>query len=268
MDEKTSGEGGDYRDRLEFVLIDSQTFLSTNIMPTAREKRKVRRQMEDVVHRERGMDLLTFKAMTWRQEEFWSLMEKNTVTLAHGAAGTGKTLLALWFGMTQVAKGEVGKVIYIRSDVGVEFQRGRGALPGDFNEKVRPLIGPVLDNLPVMMRNQGAAEYVIGKSIVEPVLLEDVRGRSFNDCFIVVDEAQNLLPNHVKTCLTRIGDGSKMAMVGDTRQADLEVFRRENGLLDAVHRLANMRDVGMVKFEKEDIVRNSVIAHILDRYDD
>jgi len=72
----------------------------------------------------------------------------------------------------------------------------------------------------------------------------------------------------LKTCLTRIGDGSKMAMVGDTKQSDLDVFRRDNGLLDAVHRLDNMRDVGIVRFEKEDIVRNSVIAHILDRYDD
>lgn len=268
MDNKPNGKGGEHNGHLKFVLVESQTFNSVNIMPTAREKRKVRRSMEDAVHRERGMDLLPFKAMTWRQDEFWNLMEKNTVTMAHGHAGTGKTLLALWFGMTQISKGEVEKVIYIRSDVGVEFQRGRGALPGDFNEKVRPLLGPVLDNLPVMMRNQGAAEYLISKNIVEPVLLEDVRGRSFNDCFVVVDEAQNMLPTHVKTCLTRIGEGSKMAMVGDTKQSDLEVFRRDNGLLDAVYRLKDMRDVGIVQFEKEDIVRNSVIAHILDRYDD
>lgn len=263
-----NSEGGDVRDHLEFVLIETQTFDNPNLMPTAKEKRKVRRAMEDVVHRERGMDLLPFKAMTWRQDEFWNLMERNSVTMAHGHAGTGKTLLALWFGMTLVSRGEVDKVIYIRSDVGVEFQRGRGALPGDFNEKVRPLIGPVLDNLPVMTRNQGAAEYLVSKGIVEPVLLEDVRGRSFNDCFIVVDEAQNMLPSHVKTCLTRLGQDSKMAIVGDTKQSDLEVFRRDNGLLDAVYRLRDMRDVGIVQFEKEDIVRNSVIAHILDRYDD
>lgn len=261
-------QGGDPHDRLEFVLVESRTFVANNLMPTAREKRKVRRQMEDVVHRERGMDLTPFRAMTWRQDEFWNTMGKNAVTLAHGHAGTGKTLLALWKGMTLIQQGEVERVVYIRSDVGVEFQRGRGALPGDFNEKVRPLLGPVLDNLPVMMRNQGAADYVISKGIIEPVLLEDVRGRSFNDCFIVVDEAQNMLPSHVKTCLTRLGQESRMAIVGDTKQSDLEVFRRDNGLLDAVYRLRDMRDVGIVQFEKEDIVRNSVIAHILDRYDD
>jgi len=262
------GKGGDRDDCLGFTLVDSQTFVLNITMPTAREKRRVRRQMEDAVYRERGMDLVPFHAMTWRQDEFWGQMNKNAVTLAHGHSGTGKTLLALWKGMTLVQQGEVEKVVYIRSDVGVEFQRGRGALPGDFSEKVRPLIGPVLDNLPVMMRNQGAAEYVISKGIVEPTLLEDVRGRSFNDCFIVVDEAQNMLPSHVKTCLTRLGQDSRMAIVGDTKQSDLEVFRRDNGLLDAIHRLRDTRGVGIVQFEKEDIVRNSVIAHILDRYDD
>jgi len=261
-------EGGEPCNHLEFVLVESQTFTTYNLMPTAREKRKVRRDIETVVHRERGMDLHPFKAKTWRQDEFWNQMGCNSITLAHGHAGTGKTLLALWFGMTQIIRGEVDKVVYVRSDVGVDFQRGRGALPGNFNEKVRPLIGPVLDNLPVMTKNQGAAEYLIEKGLIEPVLLEDIRGRSFNNCFIVVDEAQNMLPLHVKTCLTRLGEGSKMAIIGDTKQSDLEVFRRDNGLLDAVYRLKDMEDVGIVKFEKEDIVRNSVIAHILDRYDD
>ena len=86
--------------------------------------------------------------------------------------------------------------------------------------------------------------------------------------FVILDEAQNLLPSHCKTVMTRLGSGSKMAVIGDTRQTDLEVFRRDNGLLDAVHRLRDLREVGIVQFEKEDIVRNSVIAHILDRYDD
>jgi phosphate starvation-inducible PhoH-like protein len=100
------------------------------------------------------------------------------------------------------------------------------------------------------------------------VLLEDIRGRSLNDAFVILDEAQNLLPSHVKTVLTRIGSGSKMAMVGDTRQVDLEVFDRSNGLLDATYRLRDLREVDIVKFEKEDVVRNSVIGQILDRYED
>lgn len=234
---------------------------------TSRQKRKVRR-ITSQQESEKTMDLLSFKPYTRRQEEFWNLMNRNTVTIAHGAAGTGKTLLALWYGLSLVNNRLVDKVIYIRSDVGVELQRGRGALPGDFHEKIKPLLGPVLDNLPVMVRSLGAAEYLINKSIIEPVLLEDVRGRSFNNSFVIVDEAQNLLPNHVKTCLTRLGSKSKMVVIGDTRQADLEAFRRNNGLLDAVHRLKNLKDVGIVQFDRTDSVRNSIISDVLERYEE
>jgi phosphate starvation-inducible PhoH-like protein len=238
-------------------------------MPTtSRTKRKLRRVEAQIQQQEKSMDLLGFRPLTWRQEEFWKLMNKNTVVLAHGAAGTGKTLLALWYGLEMVKRREVDKVIYIRSDVGVEFQRGRGALPGDFNEKIKPLLGPIMDNLPVLMKSGGAADYLISKSIIEPVLLEDVRGRSFNHCFVIVDESQNLLPSHVKTCLTRLGQKSKMVLIGDTKQADLEVFRNNNGLVDAIYRLQNLKNVGIIKFEKTDSVRNGLISEILDRYED
>lgn len=241
-------------------------------MPTtSRQKRKIRRissQQENFNISNNKMDLLSFKPFTRKQEEFWNLMNKHTVVIAHGAAGTGKTLLALWYGLSLVNNNLVDRVIYVRSDVGVEFQRGRGALPGDFNEKIKPLLGPVLDNLPVMVKSTGMAEYLINKNIIEPVLLEDVRGRSFNNSFVIVDEAQNLLPTHVKTCLTRLGQKSKMVMIGDTKQADLETFRRNNGLLDAVHRLQNLKNVGIIKFDRTDSVRNSIISDVLERYED
>ena len=239
---------------------------------SAREKRKLRRQVEMIEtkmgYESRGMDILPVKFQTYRQEEFNHLIRTNTVTIAHGSAGTGKTLLALWTGLSLVAKGDFDKVVYIRSDVGVEFQRGRGALPGDMSEKIAPLLGPILDNIPVCCRSHGAANYLLEKGIVEPLLLEDIRGRSLNKSFVIVDEVQNFLPIHVKTCLTRVGSESKMVLIGDTKQADLDVFRRENGLVDAIYRLRHLQDVGILEFHKEDIVRNSVIAHILDRYDD
>jgi phosphate starvation-inducible protein PhoH and related proteins len=238
-------------------------------MPTtSRQKRKIRRVSSQQESNSYKMDLLSFKPFTRKQEEFWNLMNKNTVVVAHGAAGTGKTLLALWYGLSLVNNNLVDKVIYVRSDVGVEFQRGRGALPGDFNEKIKPLLGPVLDNLPVMVKSTGMAEYLISKNIIEPVLLEDVRGRSFNNSFVIVDEAQNLLPTHVKTCLTRLGQKSKMVLIGDTKQADLETFRRNNGLLDAVYRLQNLKNVGIIKFDRTDSVRNSIISDVLERYED
>jgi phosphate starvation-inducible PhoH-like protein len=239
---------------------------------SSREKRKLRRQTEvteqKIGFESRGMDILPVKFQTYRQEEFHRMMMTHTVTIAHGSAGTGKTLVALWTGLSLVAKGDFDKVVYVRSDVGVEFQRGRGALPGDMSEKIAPLLGPVMDNLPVCCRSHGSANYLLEKGIVEPLLLEDIRGRSLNNAFVVVDEVQNFLPMHVKTCLTRVGQDSKMVLIGDTKQADLDVFRRENGLVDAIYRLRQLKDVGIMEFHKEDIVRNSVIAHVLDRYDD
>ena len=240
-------------------------------MLKSREKRKARRaESAQMIERaySRGMDVASPKFLTWRQEEFWNLLKKNTVTIAAGAAGTGKTLIALHFGLYGVSNGDFDKVYYVRSDVGVELQRGRGALPGEMSEKIAPLVAPVYDNLPCIMKSQGAAEYLLSKKVIEPILLEDLRGRSLNNAFIIVDEAQNFLPGHCKTALSRVGKDSKICLIGDTKQTDLDAFRRDNGLLDAMHRLKNLSQVGMVEFQKEDIVRNSVIAHILDRYND
>jgi phosphate starvation-inducible PhoH-like protein len=266
--------GGDIDD---VILISSEAYnVSTDCltpinMLTSKEKRTKRRaentQMLEQSY-SKGMDVQSPKFLTWKQEELWNTLKRNTVTLAHGCAGTGKTLIALHYGLFGIAQGQFDKVYYVRSDVGVEFQRGRGALPGDLSEKIAPLIAPVLDNLPCIMHSHGAGEYLLKKKIIEPVLLEDIRGRSLNESFVIVDEAQNFLPSQIKTVLTRVGKDSKILLIGDTKQTDMEVFRRENGLVDAIYRLRQLSEVGIVEFEKEDIVRNSVIAHILDRYED
>jgi phosphate starvation-inducible PhoH-like protein len=267
-------EGGE--DHVVLIINEAYT-LSTVVtnplyqMLKSKEKRKTRRaESAQMVERSynRGMDVASPKFLTWRQEEFWNLLKRNTVTIAAGSAGTGKTLIALHFGLVGVANGDFDKVYYVRSDVGVELQRGRGALPGEMSDKIAPLVAPIYDNLPCIMRSQGAAEYLLSKKIIEPILLEDIRGRSLNNAFIIVDEAQNFLSGHCKTALSRVGKDSKICLIGDTKQTDLEAFRRDNGLLDAIHRLKNLEQVGIVQFQREDIVRNSVIAHILDRYED
>ena len=273
MTRSTKSEGGETDD---LILLSSKEYsLPTDChllkMLDSKTKRKSRRAetaqtLEQSYNK--GMDVMPPKFLTWRQEDFWNTLKRNTVTLAHGSAGTGKTLMALHFGLSGIASGDYDKVYYVRSDVGVEYQRGRGALPGDMSEKIAPLVAPIFDNLPCIMRSQGAAEYLLNKRIIEPILLEDIRGRSLNEAFIIVDEAQNFLPQQIKTCLSRVGKDSKICLIGDTKQTDMEVFRRENGLIDAIHRLSNLTEVGIVEFMKEDIVRNSVIAHILDRYDD
>jgi len=238
---------------------------------TSREKRKLRRQLDmtaKAVAFESPSGINPFHPKTNTQEDLWTSLNKNTVSLAIGPAGTGKTLVALWFGISGLQQRHFSKVIYVRSDVGCAFQRGRGALPGDLEAKMAPLMGPVLDNLDVISKSHGFAQYLISKKILEPILLEDVRGRSFNDSLIIVDEAQNMTPDQVKTCLSRVGENSKMIVTGDTRQIDLGVFHTDNGLVDAWNRLARLNTVGRVQFNHEDIVRNGVIADILRLYED
>jgi phosphate starvation-inducible PhoH-like protein len=260
---------------LDVVLVSSEAYTVSTAchlthMLTSKEKRSKRRaenaQMLEHSY-SRGMDVLPFYSKTDHQEDLWSCLNKNTVTIAIGPSGVGKTLVALWWGLTEISKGNIGKIYYVRSDVGCSYQRGRGALPGTMEEKMAPLVGPVYDNLVVMMRSQGAAKYLVEKKIVEPLMLEDVRGRSLNECLIIFDEAQNALPENIKTVISRVGENSKVIITGDTRQIDLEVFKTDNGLLDSYHRLSNINGVGTVKFDRSDIVRNGVIADILEAYE-
>ena len=272
----TGSSGGDRNDKLnrirflEVCLNKASTAdsIHTQMAVTSKEKRKVRRQTIERENQTRGMDLLHFYGKTDRQNDLWDCISRNIVSIAVGPAGTGKTLVSLWWGLTHVSQGLYERVYYIRSDVGCAHQRGRGALPGTMEEKMAPLVMPVYDNLSVMMRSPGAADYLLNKKIVYPLLLEDVRGRSLNEAIIIFDEAQNATPDQCKTVLSRVGEDSKVIITGDTRQIDLEVFTRHNGLLDAYQRLSGLDNVGRIQFNHEDIVRNSVIGKILQRYDD
>ena len=255
--------------RVEYLTCYITPLHFTHMSLAAKTKRKLRRAVEqtETCTQHKG-SLNPFFAKTDAQEDLWKSLNQHVVSLAIGPAGVGKTLVGLHWGLQALFDRHISKVYYLRSDVGVEHQRGRGALPGDFDQKVAPLMGPVHDNLAVIMKTPGAAEYVMSKKLVEPLLLEDIRGRSLNDCFIVADEAQNMTPGQVKTVLSRVGENSRLLLTGDTKQIDLQVFERSNGLIDAFHRLTGLENVGRVAFQKSDIVRNSVIANILMRYDD
>ena len=161
---QSNSKGG--RGSNDLKLICNEAYIVSTVDPftqmlDSKSKRRNRRS-ENVQMLEqsysKGMDVAPPKFLTWRQEDFWNTMKRNTVTLAHGSAGTGKTLMALHFGLSGVSSGDFEKVYYVRSDVGVEYQRGRGALPGDMSDKIAPLIAPIFDNLPCIMRSQGAAE--------------------------------------------------------------------------------------------------------------
>jgi phosphate starvation-inducible PhoH-like protein len=205
------------------------------------------------------------KPMNERQKDMQQSMAYNTVTLASGFAGTGKSLMALNFGLTMVSQGDIKKIVYTRPDVSTDFQRGRGSLPGDQREKSLPLLWPLLDNIGVFCK-PGLANYLIEKEVVEYVFLEDIRGRSFNDCFIILDEAQNTTATQLITVLTRIGKNSKMTVIGDTTQVDVSPLRVKNGLTIACDKLNDCPNVGIVEFEKHHIVRNSIVREIINRF--
>ena len=271
MSQSKSQGGGE-----DVVLLSSKEFqlptaCQSPLMLSSKEKRSKRRaEVTQSLEKSysRGMDVLPFLPKTDHQEDLWTSLNKNTVTIAIGPSGVGKTLVALWWGLNEISRGNLDKVIYVRSDIGCAHQRGRGALPGTMEEKMAPLVGPVFDNLSVMTRSQGASEYLVSKKIVDPMMLEDMRGRSFSNSLIIFDEAQNSMPENVKTVLSRVGERSKVVVTGDTRQVDLDVFSKNSGLLDSYHRLANIHGVGRIQFERSDIVRNGIIADILSAYED
>jgi len=265
--------GGEFDHELErFVIASFDSYSPTLDMLKSKEKRRLRRKADLMEQRttsfERGLDVNAFYPKTDSQEDLWTSLNKHVVTIAIGPAGVGKTLTALWWGLTAIKQDAIEKIIYVRSDVGCAHQRGRGALPGTLDEKMAPLVGPVTDNLAVICKSPGAGEYITNKGIVTSMMLEDVRGRSFNNCLVIFDEAQNASPDQVKTVLSRVGENSRIIVTGDTRQIDLDVFKTNNGLLDCYHRLSNLNSVGRVQFTKSDIVRNGVIADILAAYED
>lgn len=199
------------------------------------------------------------------QRRYLQSLADNTITIAMGAPGTAKTLLALYYGFHQRQQGNIDKIYYIKPHVGSQWERDIGALPGEMNEKLNGLIlDPVKDNLTVFM-SEGESAYHLEKGTVEAKLFANIRGATFRDCLLILDEAQNVPPAAVKTFLTRIGSNCTAVISGDPRQCDINL--PINGLSDCAKRLRGMQDVGIIEFTHQDIVRHPRIAEILARYE-
>lgn len=201
---------------------------------------------------------------TQAQRQLIESISKNDITFGHGYPGTGKTMSALFLGLKMLDRGEVDKIIYIRSDVEMDGSKGTGFLPGTEAEKFNPLLIPLKGNLSQLV-TRTKMEYLVSPSRekIEGMLVDYARGVTFIDSFVIVDEVQNMTPHMVKTLLTRIGRGSKMVFLGDSKQRDCSRF--EDGLSHAVTRLKGLEGVGIIYFTQDDIVRHPLIANILDR---
>lgn len=201
--------------------------------------------------------------MTESQGFLIDSIRENTVTIASGAAGVGKTLLALHSAVWMHHRGDVDKILYVKPNIDNYGEKELPTLPGELDEKLAPLLFPVIDNLAVFCTD-GKAKSLIHQKKIEGTLLGYMRGRSLNRTFVILDEAQNTTPHWVKTMISRIGQDSKLVILGDPSQKDTGGF--ENGILDATNRLKGLDNVGMIFFNHQDNVRNPDLIELLERY--
>ncbi len=190
---------------------------------------------------------------------------ETDIVMASGPAGTGKTYLAMLAAIQSLRRNECEKILLTRPAVAVDDEK-HGFLPGDLNAKMEPWVRPLFDVLKEYYSSREIT-HMIEEQVIEIAPLAFCRGRTFKNSFIIADEMQNATPNQMKMIMTRIGEGSKIVITGDVRQADRK--NADNGLLDLKDKLQRKQIPGMVccDFETGDIRRHPIIEHILDLYE-
>jgi len=203
------------------------------------------------------------KPKTLGQKKYVEAIRKNTIVLGAGPAGTGKTYLAVAMAVTAFRAKEVNRIILTRP--AVEAGEKLGFLPGDLQQKVDPYLRPLYDALFDMLGAEAFARYQERGSI-EVAPLAYMRGRTLDDSFIILDEAQNTTREQMKMFLTRLGFNSKMVVTGDVTQIDLPDGKR-SGLTDAMRILRNVPDVSINTFTEKDVVRHKLVQDIIKAYE-
>lgn len=204
---------------------------------------------------------ITPKTLT--QKAYIDAIRTNDLVFGLGPAGTGKSFLAVAMAVAALKRKEVKRIILTRP--AVEAGENLGFLPGDLAEKVSPYLRPLYDAMQSMMDGQ-RFEQLVDKGIIEVAPLAFMRGRTLNDAFVILDEAQNTTRSQMKMFLTRIGFGSKTVVTGDLSQTDLPrgVY---SGLGQAVRILEGLPSITMIRFDSDDVVRHPLVKRIIDAYD-
>ena len=197
------------------------------------------------------------------QKKYFELLNKKNIVFAIGPAGTGKTYLAVAKAVSCLQKGLIKKIILSRP--AVEAGEKLGFLPGDLREKVDPFLRPIYDALYEMMPYD-QVEKKIENGTIEIAPIAFMRGRTLEECYIILDEAQNSTKIQMKMFLTRFGKNSTMVVVGDKTQIDL-VTKHDSGLLDAEIKLKNMKDIGFIYLSDKDVVRHELVRKIINSYE-
>jgi phosphate starvation-inducible PhoH-like protein len=203
------------------------------------------------------------KAKTVGQKKYVDSIRKNTIVLGVGPAGTGKTFLAVAMAVKALRNKEVSRIILTRP--AVEAGESLGFLPGDLQSKIDPYLRPLYDALYEMLGPENCARYM-EKATIEIAPLAYMRGRTLDDSFIILDEAQNTTPEQMKMFLTRLGFNSKVVVTGDLTQTDLP-FGKKSGLAEAVRILRGIDDITIHEFSERDVVRHKLVQKIILAYD-
>ncbi|MGK4071968.1 PhoH family protein [Lactobacillus crispatus] len=197
------------------------------------------------------------------QKRYVEAIDKSDVVFGIGPAGTGKTFLAVVCAIAAFKKGEVSRIILTRP--AVEAGESLGFLPGDLKEKVDPYLRPIYDSLYAIL-GTNTTDRLMERGVIEVAPLAYMRGRTLDDAFVILDEAQNTTDAQMKMFLTRLGFNSKMVVNGDMTQVDLP-GRQHSGLIDARHILQNIDQIKFINFSANDVVRHPVVAKIITAYE-
>ncbi|GAB62600.1 phosphate starvation-induced protein [Candidatus Jettenia caeni] len=203
------------------------------------------------------------KPKTEGQAKYIEAIKKNDLVFCIGPAGTGKTYLAVAMALSFLKSGRIRRIVLARP--AVEAGEKLGYLPGDIKAKVNPYLRPLYDAIADMM-DVGHVKKYLESDIIEILPLAYMRGRTLNDSFIILDEAQNCTVKQMKTFLTRLGMRSRVVVTGDITQVDLPAGEM-SGLIDVQERLMNIQNISFVYLTKSDIVRHKLVQDIVDAYE-
>ena len=203
------------------------------------------------------------KFKTYKQYLFAKTLNNNDLVFSIGPAGTGKTFLAVAMACKALKNGDVKRIVLTRP--AVEAGESLGFLPGDLKEKIDPYLMPLYDSLYDLLGGE-QVEKLMDKNVIEVMPLAYMRGRTLNDAFVILDEAQNTTAGQMLMFLTRLGYNSKMIVNGDVTQIDLNINKNKSGLVIARERLQDIRNIAFIEFDKKDIVRNPLVEKIIEKF--